>query len=85
MSMFDSPDYPMSLQESVFESWLEKGRSSVMPYTYLLIIWDELENSYFPVYVETRGEIHSYSKYGTSPERQTMIAAYDLFSESRVG
>ncbi|MGY6520841.1 MAG: hypothetical protein ACXIUD_03885 [Mongoliitalea sp.] len=83
--MFDSPDYPLSLDEDQFDAWLEKGRNSVMPYTYLLIIWDELEHRYIPVYVENRSDIHSYNKYGTTPERQSLIAAYDLFSESRVG
>ncbi|WP_143960624.1 hypothetical protein [Litoribacter populi] len=83
--MFDSPDYPQPLEESTFEKWLEQGRTSLMPYAYLLIIWDELEEEYSPVYVEKRENLSDYRKYGTTPERQSLIAAYDLYSESRVG
>ncbi|SDD34663.1 hypothetical protein SAMN04488104_102540 [Algoriphagus faecimaris] len=82
--MFDSPDFPLSLEESRFESWLEKGRESKISYAYLLVIWDEFEGEYLPVFVQTRSEIQSYPRYGTSPERQMLVAAYDLYSESRV-
>jgi hypothetical protein len=50
-----------------------------------LIIWDELEGEYLPVYVEKRADLMSYEKYGTSPAQQLLVAAYDLYSESRVG
>jgi hypothetical protein len=83
--MFDSPEYPQSLDESLFESWFETGRASRIPYAYLLVIWDEIEGKYLPVYVENRSDIQSYEKYGDSPARQLLVAAYDLFSESRVG
>ncbi len=66
-------------------AWLEKGRASKIPYEYLLIIWDELEQEYQPVYVEKRVDLMSYEKYGTSPAQQLLVAAYDLYSESRVG
>lgn len=83
--MFDSPDFPKTLDEAVFDSWLEAGRASKIPYAYLLIVWDEIERKYFPVFVEKRGDIDSYEKYGDSPVRQLLVAAYDLYSESRVG
>lgn len=83
--MFDGPDYPKSLDESLFESWFETGRASRIPYSYLLIVWDEVEGKYFPVFSESRGEIERFERYGESPVRQTLVAAYDLFSESRVG
>lgn len=82
--MFDSPDYPKSLSESLFESWFELGRSSRIAYAYLLIVWDEIEGKYFPVFVEKRSDIDSYEKYGKSPATQTLIAAYDLYSEGRI-
>jgi len=53
--------------------------------SYLLIIWDELEQEYQPIYIEKRAELTSYEKYGTSPAQQLLVAAYDLYSESRVG
>jgi hypothetical protein len=84
-NMFNSSEYPKPLEESLFNTWLEQGRASRIPYAYLLIIWDELEGEYLPVYVEKRADLMSYEKYGTSPAQQLLIAAYDLFSESRVG
>ncbi len=82
--MFDSPEYPQSLPESLFESWFEIGRRSIIPYAYLLIVWDEIEGKYLPVFVERRGDIGGYEKYGESPATQTLVAAYDLFSEGRI-
>jgi hypothetical protein len=83
--VFNGPDYPKSLEESLFESWFAMGRASRIPYTYLLIVWDEVEEKYFPVFAESRNEIQDYERYGQSPVRQTLVAAYDLYSESRVG
>ena len=82
--MFDSPEYPKPLKESQFMAWLEKGRASKIPYEYLLIIWDDLEQKYLPIYVENRATIQDYEKYGTSPAQQLLVAAYDLYSETRV-
>lgn len=82
--MFDSPEYPKSLSEDLFEEWLENGRENRIPYAYLLVIWDEIEGKYRPVYVEERSQIHSYPRFGQSPENQMLVAAYDLYSESRV-
>ncbi len=82
--MFDNPNYPKSLDEELFDSWFELGRASKIPFSYLLIIWDEIEGKYFPVFEQDRSEINSYEKYGDSPARQLLVAAYDLYSESRV-
>ena len=83
--MLNSSEYPKPLSESQFMAWLEKGRASKIPYEYLLIVWDDLEQEYLPMYVENRAAIHGYEKYGTSPAQQLLVAAYDLYSESRVG
>ena len=83
--MFNSSEYPKPLDEGQFTSWLERGRESKIPYEYLLVLWDDLEQEYLPVYVENRRAIQGYEKYGTSPAQQLLVAAYDLFSESRVG
>ena len=82
--MFNSPDFPQVLEESQFELWLEAGRSSKIPFAYLAIIWDELEEKYIPAYLEKREELDSFEKYGESRSQESLIAAYDLFSESRV-
>ncbi len=80
--MFDGPGFPKSLDEEVFNAWLEKGRTSNMGYKYLLIIWDEYESTYQPIYAEHRDEI---SRYDRSPlSRERLIAAYDLYSEGLV-
>jgi hypothetical protein len=84
-NMFNSSEYPKPLDESLFNTWLGQGRASRIPYAYLLIIWDELEGEYLPVFVEKRADLMSYEKYGTSPAQQLLVAAYDLYSESRVG
>jgi hypothetical protein len=82
--MFDGRDFPKSLEESLFESWLAQGRSSKISYAYILIIWDEVEAEYLPEFVEDRSDIARYDRYGESVGRQALVAAYDLFSESRV-
>jgi hypothetical protein len=79
--MFDGHDFPKSLDENVFNLWLENGRLSKMGYHYLLIVWDEYESKYQPVYVEHRDEIESHSAPGS---RERLVAAYDLYSESRI-
>jgi len=79
--MFDGPGFPKSLDEEVFNLWLEKGRNSKIRYHYLLIVWDDYESEYQPVYTENRDEMENYK---TSGIRERLIAAYDLYSESRV-
>jgi hypothetical protein len=79
--MFDGPDFRKSLNEEVFNLWLENGRLSRLGYHYLLIVWDEYEAAYQPVYVERRTEIEQYKKSGS---RERLVAAYDLYSESRI-
>jgi hypothetical protein len=80
--MFEGPDFPKSLSEEVFDLWLEKGRLSKIGYHYLLVVWDEYESGYQPVYAEHREEIKTYQKASNSRER--LIAVYDLYSESRI-
>ncbi|MCC5938487.1 MAG: hypothetical protein JJU34_14505 [Lunatimonas sp.] len=82
--MFDSPDYPKPLEESLFERWLEQGRRSPIPYAYILVIWDELDGCYLPVYTQSRSEMNQFARFGASPDQRSMVAAYDLYSESRI-
>ena len=79
--MFEGADFPKSLDEELFDSWLEDGRQSKLNYSYLLIIWNELDSDYQPVYVEGRDELESFP---TTTGRESLVAAYDLYSESRV-
>jgi len=83
--MFNGPDFPKVLEEETFSQWLEEGRSNKIAYSYLLIIWDEYDAAYRPVYAQHRDEISQYEKYKTSTSRESLVAAYDLYSESRIG
>jgi hypothetical protein len=82
--MFNGPDFPQSLDEEIFSVWLENGRLSKLGYNYLLIVWDAYESEYRPVYAERRDEIGEYESYRTSTGRESLVAAYDLYSESRI-
>lgn len=82
--MFNGPDFPKPLDEEVFALWLENGRLSKIGYEYLLIVWDEYESAYRPVYAERREEIGAYETYKASIGRESLVAAYDLYSESRI-
>jgi hypothetical protein len=80
--MFDGRGFPKSLDEDVFDSWLEIGRQNKIGYKYLLIVWDDFEAAYRPVYAEHRDQIGEYEK--SSVNRERLVAAYDLYSESRI-
>jgi hypothetical protein len=83
-NMFEGSDFPKSIDEEVFNVWLENGRLSRRRYNYLLIIWDEYESKYSPFYAEHRDEISEYETYKTSTRRESLVAVYDLYSESRI-
>jgi hypothetical protein len=82
--MFEGPGFPKSLDEEVFNLWLENGRQSKIGYNYLLVVWDGYESAYRPMYVAHRDEIGEYETYETSTGRESLVAAYDLYSESRI-
>lgn len=82
--MFDGSGYPMSLDESLFEAWLEKGRESKIGYTHMLIIWDAINEEYLPVYLEDRNKINSYEVHPYAAGSEALIAVYDLYSEARI-
>jgi hypothetical protein len=79
--MFDGAGFPKSLNEEVFNDWLIKGRLSKMGYLYLLVVWDEYESEYQAVYVQDMNEIKGYR---AKTSRELLVAAYDLYSESRI-
>jgi hypothetical protein len=57
---------------------------SKTPFANLLVIWNELDRAYMTVYVEQRSEIQNFARYGQAPDHQLLVAAYDLYSETRV-
>ncbi|SIO22013.1 hypothetical protein [Algoriphagus halophilus] len=82
--MFEGASFPKPLDEQTFENWLQAGRNSIIPSNFLLILWDDIEGEYQPVYTSERDEIYRYDRYTNTPGRQLLVAAYDLYSESRV-
>ena len=79
--MFEGRDFPKPLDEEFFNRWLENGRLSKIGYSHLVIVWDDYESAYQPIYVAHRDEIETYK---TPSSRERFIAAYDLYSESRI-
>lgn len=82
--MFESTEYPKPLEEDRFEQWLEEGRQSKMRYEYMLVVWDELNQEYQPDYVPSRAELDKHPLWGRHSGHTATIAAYDLYSESRI-
>jgi hypothetical protein len=74
--------YGKPLDENLFDSWFEKGRSNPIGYHYLLVIWSAYDKVYQPAFVSDRAQIFQYQKEITSQE--VLVAAYDLYSESRI-
>ena len=82
--MFEGTDYPKALDEDRFETWLDDGRQCSINYEYMLVIWDEFESTYKPEYVENREALNGLAIYGEDIGQETVIAVYDLYSESRI-
>ncbi|MFY0593307.1 hypothetical protein [Roseivirga sp.] len=84
--MFDGPDYRKALDEDVFDRWLEEGRSSKLNSEFMLIVWDDQDQVYHPEYVSDRAAIEAsgLGHYGQTNDLRSIVAVYNLFSESRV-
>ena len=80
--MFENLNYTKSLDEECFESWLEKGRSSNHGYHYLLVVWNMYDEDFQPLYLTNRDKISEFMAINSTQE--ILIAAYDLYSESRI-
>ncbi|WP_215226165.1 hypothetical protein [Echinicola shivajiensis] len=82
--MFEGSDYPKALSEELFENWLEEGRAKKIRYNYMLIIWNVVDETYKPQYVESREEFSGYETYPNNTGQEGLVAVYDLYSESRI-
>lgn len=78
--MFDGLGFSKSLDEDTFDQWLINGRESKINYEFMLVIWEEGEQDYTPVYLERREEIHEHQG-----NHSIIVAAYHLFSETKIG
>lgn len=82
--MFENSGFSKSLDEDVVQEWLEKGRESKIYYKYLLIIWNEFAVDYQALYLEDRNSLNEHKRLNKSNASETVVAAYDIFSESRI-
>ena len=82
-SMFENLNFPISLDEDRFDAWLTEGRESPIRYDYLVVLWDEMEKDFRPVYVSNRQEMNNYLD-DPSKVSVVFVAGYDLFSESKI-
>ncbi len=78
-AMFDGLGFPKSLDEDTFDQWLVEGRESKINYEFMLVLWEEGEQDFSPVYLEQRSQFEDYQN-GLS----TIVAAYHLFSETKI-
>ncbi len=77
--MFDGLGFSKSLDEETFDQWLVNGRESKINYEFMLVIWEEGEQDFCPVYLEQRHEIEAHQA-----NHSIIVAAYNLFSETKV-
>lgn len=82
--MFENLNLGESLDEELFDHWLDSGRESKIRYSYLVILWDEVEKDFRPVYLEDREELERYVENKGVAVGDLVVGAYDLFSESKV-
>ncbi|MEO9869565.1 hypothetical protein [Ekhidna sp.] len=80
--MFENLNFPVTLDENQFDEWLIYGRESKIRYNYLVILWDEMEKDYRPVYLTERKEFEKYTDKRNVND--VLVAGYDLFTESKV-
>ena len=80
--MFETLDFVKSLNEDLFDEWLENGRNSRLGYHYMLVVWDKLHEQFKPLYTEDKERIEEFDNSVVSNE--ILVAAYDLYSESKI-
>jgi len=79
--MFGSMGFRKELDESIFEEWLEKGRNQLVGYKIMAVSWETIEEEFQHNYFFDKEQLNDFvNEKGTS----VFIAAYDLYSESRL-
>ncbi len=79
--MFGSMGFGKELDETIFEEWLEKGRNQLVGYKIMAISWETIEEEFQHNYFFDKDQLNDFvHEQGTS----VFIAAYDLYSESRL-
>ena len=71
------------LSEDRFDEWLIAGRASKIRYAYMIVLWDESEREYRPIYLPDRNALESYD-VNSAGVGDVFIAAYDLYTESKI-
>lgn len=81
--MFENLKFLNALEEDRFEEWMEDGRESKLSFTLLVVLWDEMEKDYRPVYLIDRSDLEKYQN-DRGNISDVFVAAYDLYSESKI-
>ncbi len=81
--MFENLHFSTPLNEERFDDWLVQGGESKIRYSHMIVLWDEMEKDYRPRYLTERAEL---TKYQDNPSMvgDVMVAAYDLYTESKI-
>ncbi|SNT26796.1 hypothetical protein SAMN05421640_3056 [Ekhidna lutea] len=81
--MFENLNFDEPLDENRFDQWFDEGRESKIRFEYLVVLWDEMEKDYRPVFLAERAKL---KKYVDDPANvgDVFVAAYDLYTESKV-
>ncbi len=81
--MFDNLNFSAALDEQRFDDWLVQGRGSKIRFSYMVVLWDEIEKDYRPVYLSERSELNKYQENARTVS-DVVVAIYDLYTESKV-
>lgn len=55
-----------------------------MNYRFMVVVWDSYDKAYKPIYVEDHEALYQFERFGDTANREAMVAAYDIYSESKV-
>lgn len=83
INMFENLKFPIPLEESRFDEWLVQGRASKIRYNYMVVLWDDSEKDYRPVYLVERADLERYVN-DTNNVSSVPVAGYDIYSESKI-
>lgn len=82
--MFENAENTISLEEEVFDEWLEKGKESRIGYHYMLVVWNEFDSKYQPIYSESRDQMVTQVRVVNDSSTEALLAVYDLYSETKL-
>lgn len=79
--MFGSRGFGKELDETIFEEWLEKGRNQLVGYKIMAVSWETTDEEFQHNYFFDKEQLNDFVNENST---SVFIAAYDLYSESRL-